>query len=284
MKINEITLSGKQIKELMENFPSNGNGPWGILEEMMNRQKKLYEGLIMSYPSYSLEQKIKKDIPDSIINIEKSNGSDKLIIYLIEETIDKTIDILNNILQIYGWKISYPRNNDTPIYQEIDNRIYFKYLVDAIYDIDVSDNIYNLNRNNGISKLYHLTPYINLKKILTSGLTPKSNSKMEFHPDRIYFLTDVSNKNDLKKFLSQLFIKNSSPKRYKMEYAILKIDLNKVQKVLPIKFFNDPNMSGAVYTMENIHPNAIKPIEKAEINFKNGFDFTIDLIQLVNNY
>lgn len=277
MKLNEITLSGRQIKRLMENFPIKGNGPWEILDELICNQRKLYEGLIMSYSSSSLKQKIEKDIIDSIVNIEKPNGSEKLIIFLKEESADTSIDVLNKVLQVYGWKITYPKNTDTPIYQEINGELYCKYLVDAIYDMDTSESIHNTYGNNKPTKLYHVTPKVNLNKIMTTGLTPKSNSKIEYHPERVYFITDISDKNKLKNLISQLFIKNRKEDKYKMTYIVLEIDLNKMPDNLRIKFLNDPNMNGAVYTMENIHPLAITPIEAAEIIFKDSYNFIIDL-------
>jgi len=100
---------------------------------------------------------------------------------------------------------------------------------------------------------------------------------MEYHPERIYFITDISNENKIKNLISQLFIKNKNDVDNKSTYVILEIDLIKNGQMVDPKFFKDPNLDGAVYTMENIHPTAIKPVEVAEINFINKEQFTINL-------
>ena len=103
---------------------------------------------------------------------------------------------------------------------------------------------------------------------------------MEYHPERIYFVTDISDKNKLKDLISQLFIKNENDIEYKSTYIILEIDLNKNGQSVNPQFYKDPNLDGAVFTMENIHPNAINPIETAEITFINKDQFTISFTKI----
>jgi hypothetical protein len=58
-----------------------------------------------------------------------------------------------------------------------------------------------------ISKLYHVTEKNKINKILKIGLTPKTNSKISEHPERIYFLVKPL-------FHLKNVIYNSNPAKY----------------------------------------------------------------------
>ena len=137
------------------------------------------------------------------------------------------------------------------------------------------DDIYGNRRKNNPKKLYHITPYVNLNKIMSNGLEPKSNSKIAYHSERVYFLTDISNEQAIRNFISKLYVTSKKPDFIKEKYIILEIDLNRAPYTIdgyekpPIRFFTDPNMKDAVFTMENIHPNAITPIKIVDIVFED---------------
>lgn len=114
-----------------------------------------------------------------------------------------------------------------------------------------------------VSTLYHLTPISRLRKILDIGLTPKTHSKISYHPERIYLFPRELTHDELSYWICQLsaFEKEEV---IKDGYAVLKIDRGKCNN---IKIFADPNMDGAVFTMDNIPREAIEVIEK--YRFKN---------------
>ena len=111
---------------------------------------------------------------------------------------------------------------------------------------------------------------------------------MSYHSERIYFITDVANDQAIKNFISRLYVTTKKPDFVKEKYVILEIDLDRAAYTIdgyekpPIKFFTDPNMKDGVFTMENIHPNAITPIKLAEIVFEDEdhIFFHIDMINI----
>ena len=275
--IKTIKLEKEDLKNLVSNIIQETL--FDRFDRLINEQICLYEGLIKSYPVGATVKKIKTDIPDSIIKIDKSNDTNKIIVYLNESGYEGSIDLLKNILQVYGWKITYPKVNGSLVYEEINNILYVKFLIDAIFDINDSESIYNGNGNKKPTKLYHITPLVNIHKIMRNGLSPKTNSKIEYHPERIYFLKNISDDNQIKNFISKLFITNKNSVEYKDKYIILEIDLNNVNQDLKIQFYKDPNMKDAVFTMENINPNMIKLLKIAEVTFLDSdkIYFNVDI-------
>jgi hypothetical protein len=135
------------------------------------------------------------------------------------------------------------------------------------FDVDSTESIYQQKKQ---KFLFHITPLVNLEKIKNIGLTPKTNSKLAYHPERVYFLKNIENENFIKNFIGKLFVNNKNNIELKEKYVVLRIDLDKELKteIKPkIRFFADPNMSGAVYTLENISPNSIEPVKLATIEF-----------------
>ena len=113
-------------------------------------------------------------------------------------------------------------------------------------------------------KAYHLTPDIYLDSIQRDGLTPRTESKLAPHPERIYLYLNHSS--SLKTLASDLWHASSYKDRVK-KYHILEIDLTQLSDH---KFYADPHSSVsyiAIYTNQSIPPSAIKvlgiiPVEK----------------------
>ncbi len=119
--------------------------------------------------------------------------------------------------------------------------------------------------------LYHLTPSNKVEKILRNGLTPHAGNKKSDHMERIYFLQNKPSKIQCTLFAQELWQSSIEKKRFlksktydgieklsRFQYSLLKID---VEKCNPnITFYGDPNADGAVWTFDNIPPQAIKII------------------------
>lgn len=238
-------------------------GIWDIFGEQIEEQKKLYEGLIKTYPINTTIKKIEKDYQNTLTKIDKNNSES--IIVLTKNF--KTIKNIVKTMDMYGWFLSKPKVGENIPTIHVDDNNYFQLRFEAKFDLDSTESIYQ-NKNGKF--LYHITPLVNLEKIKKIGLTPKTNSKLSYHPERIYFLKNVDNENFIKNFVSKLFIINKNNIDLKEKYVILKIDLGieeKIETKPKIRFFVDPNMVDAVYTLENISPNSISPLKIVTIEF-----------------
>lgn len=99
--------------------------------------------------------------------------------------------------------------------------------------------------------LYHVTDKKNLPRILKIGLSPRTKSKVGYHPERIYLATS---KEWAKDIASQFRFGGMIEKP---NLVTLKIDLQN----LFIFLQQDGQFDGGVYTTDNIPPNHIQ-VEK----------------------
>jgi len=117
--------------------------------------------------------------------------------------------------------------------------------------------------------VYHLTPTPKVEKIKKNGLTPRSGNKKGFnHVERIYLFTYKPNLLQSHLFAHDLWYSTLEQQTLDKDkisdaingiqmpkYALLEID---VEKCGNIKFYGDPNLYKAVWTFDNIPPEAIK--------------------------
>ena len=122
--------------------------------------------------------------------------------------------------------------------------------------------------------LYHLTPETKLNKILKNGLVPRTSNILSNRPERIYLYTEKMWINSLRMFANALWKaqlekklnlsglakqeiaeKLNEPRNIK--YVLLEIDTSKCEN---LKVYGDPDMDGAVWTYDNVPPQAIKII------------------------
>ena len=123
-------------------------------------------------------------------------------------------------------------------------------------------------------KAYHLTPDIYLDSIKKEGLTPRTESKLSTHPERIYLYLNPSS--SLKTLAGDLW-HASTYKDKVSKYHILEIDLSQLPHH---KFYNDSSSSLsyiAIYTNQSIPPSAIKilgsiPVEDLPAQIEAGED------------
>lgn len=251
----------KEFKDIMFNMS------WDGFTKKCFEQKVLYEGLIKTYSADSTYRILRKKFP--LLEIKKfisDSGSTTFFIYFeVKSVIPKLIKLMNT----YGWFVSYPKDLDKI---EIIRNNKFLIKFEAKYDVEVTDEInqkrFKINdKNVKYKRLFHLTPSVNLPKIEKIGLTPKSNSKNTKHPERVYLFTDELTDKNIENIIFQLYSSNKNAEQYKEEYTLLEIILNQDEfdeylttKPLP-RFFKDPNMSFAIYTLENINPKQLKIIK-----------------------
>lgn len=107
--------------------------------------------------------------------------------------------------------------------------------------------------------VYHLTPTNKLDKILKNGLTPHSGNKLGEHPERIYCFLDRNLDVNYTFFADELYSSTNNNKKRDVPYTLLEIDTEKCGN---IKFYGDPNLVRAIWTFDNIPPEAIKVINK----------------------
>lgn len=99
---------------------------------------------------------------------------------------------------------------------------------------------------------YHVTKQSYIPKIEKVGLIPKTQSKISYHPERIYLATSLNYALDI---LEQLYAFNDSIPLW----VIYQVNTEKIPN---FKTMKDPNFIGGVYTTQNIPPSALKIIKK----------------------
>lgn len=215
--------------------------------EYLQKQDKLYEGLIKTYPMDVVIQELHDNYFDAF---EKDSANDTKIIvvygvqvYEDEEENDEILlkSIMNKNGYILKEKIKSFEGDD----------YHYDYYFTPKFSYESTEEAYS-----GDMCVYHLTNDYYINKILKNGLVPKTKNKIENHPDRVY-VTKKKNMNN--KFILQMYkyMKNHTYKKIKKLY-ILKIDLSKCEDK---RFFWDPSAPNGMFTYENIPPQCIT-IEK----------------------
>lgn len=107
-------------------------------------------------------------------------------------------------------------------------------------------------------KAYHVTPDVYIDLIKKEGLTPRTESKLSEHPERIYFYL---NPESSFKYLASSLWSASKYKDQVKKYYVLEVDLTQLPDH---HFYADPESMIsyiAVYTKQPIPPSAIKVIQ-----------------------
>ena len=238
-------LHNEQCHAMHEYLASNCENYWLPMMEdeyskYLQKQNKLYEGLITSYPI------------DNVYNFFKTNGYNVNIVkdhndaHSIKIQFNKNnIDYINTKMMKYGYYCSYK------------NKVYQIAYFTPKFIYECTEEVYANNM-----KLYHLTNDLYIDKILKIGLIPKHQNKIEYdHPDRVYLgLKEIRNLS----FISHMFKTMRNKNRIKKLY-VLEIDLSKCEDK---RFFKDNLTPDGVFTYENIPSHCIsvnKIIEAPQI-------------------
>jgi len=110
---------------------------------------------------------------------------------------------------------------------------------------------------------YHITPDIYLNEIKKTGLLLKSESKLSYHPERIYLYMNIDMH---KQMTNALWNATRKEIRYKIkDYYVLQINLSQIPNH---KFYSDSesNLSFvAIFTLQPIPNSAINVIKKIPV-------------------
>ena len=170
------------------------------------------------------------------------------------------IEKIKKFMDSCGWTLAqekvYHVNNDYTVYYFQKNR--------QVKEVELPDY------------LYHLTSENKLQKILEKGLVPRSSNVLSNRPERIYMLREKPSLFFCISFAQQLYKaslerklnfsgltkqeigeKLNQPRTEK--YCLLSIDTAKCNN---LKILGDPDMDNAVWTYDNIPPQAITVIKK----------------------
>ena len=177
--------------------------------------------------------------------------------YVNQETLDK----INDFMDDKGW---FPTNIKLldgfgKKYSVNVNSFLGKKDVIIIYE---SKNNFEMIPNK--TKAYHVTPDIYVNNILEKGLTPKTESKLSDHPERIYLMLNSENSKSMSEILWNTL--DDEIKKLIKEYYVLEIDLEQLPNN---KYYLDPASSiqyRAIYTLQPIPKSAIKVINKILVN------------------
>lgn len=214
--------------------------------EYLDKQNKLYEGLIKTYPIDIVIQELHDNYFDAF-ELDTSNSTKCIVVYGVKVYEDEEDDevLLKSIMNRCGYFLKEKIKS----FDEDD--YYYDYYFTPKFSYECTEEAYS-----GDMCLYHLTNNYYIDKILKIGLTPKTKNKIEKHPDRVY-VTKKKNMSD--KFIKQMykFMTNHKNKPISKLY-ILKIDLSKCEDK---RFFWDPSAPNGMFTYENISPQCIS-IEK----------------------
>jgi hypothetical protein len=213
-----------------------------IHEYMIKNQKNgilpLNEGLIYSQP-IDITIKILKN-KFSELDIKKYEDGD-ISIEGMNDKLKKYIPLINNL----GYFISSAFIDDDSINiknlkkEDLEGVICSNIFIEPKYDQQVE--IPNL--------LYHASPLKFKDKILKNGLTPKSGSKLSYHPDRIYLSNTILSCIKFGEYL----LNSKENEYYKNGYCIYIIKGVGIDKL-----YSDINMREVgFYTLNNIRKEYI---------------------------
>ena len=247
-EINIIKHSNKILRE-------------GLINKF--KRKRLYEGLIVSYPIEKVNKIISNKIKSlnlkiKIKNEENENQALPYFIMIMKDnyTINNIKEIIK-LLKTMGWNFGYALDKDNNDYKNLNQLKKDNKFIDFILFRAKHDSLIPINKRP--IKLYHITSLNNLDKILKNGLIPKSKNKKIKHEDAIY-LFDINNKDDIKTIINYLSNYNDN------DLTLLEIDLKYMGN--DFKLYGDPDLVGITgyFTKENISPSRIKPIKIFKIN------------------
>ena len=165
---------------------------------------------------------------------------------------------INNL----GWFVATYLVNEYPYHKKIFEIDQFKrdiskyslmfMVLEAKYDLEIDG--YYLPEN-----MFHVTPSKHEEKIGKIGLVPKSQSKISKHPERIY-LTKTEKEAES---LADIFAVDENDK----DFVIYSVDMKElIESNNGIRFFQDPNLGGGIYTLSNIPKKFLSVVKRIKIS------------------
>jgi len=230
---------------------------------------QLYEGISKSYQPSEVINAIEKVDPDCQImsfSFDEFGHPARNMDLYFDLPINSNFDRIQQIITTCGWFVSESsiecEKYTTVKYHTVDELLsQIPKLVNPVTLKIRIESRYGYNINGIIKKkfkqVYHLTPTRNVDKILEIGLTPRSQAKINAHPERIYFaLTIPGLENLIPKFVELT---------KQTDWTILAIDCKSFQAP-GHHVYTDPEFEGlGAFTMANIPPYCITVVKSFKI-------------------
>lgn len=218
-----------------------------IREFITEKERKILlgEGLIVTRDPYMVTNTINKWYSKSVIvkNHKTEDGSLGVIELTFKKRDKETVEKFNNLMNNYGYFPStWFRGDNEETFNDINN-IDYNQLYQIRYEPKF-DVLYVPQER----YLYHVTDHKHLDKIMKIGLTPRTKSKVSYHPERIYLSTDIESLNEI----GDMMVYDG----HIDDMVTLRIDTYGIK----IPFMLDGQFYGGVYTTYNIPPSHIKVI------------------------
>lgn len=232
----------------------------------------LNEGLVRSWPIDKTISMLKS----SKFNVILVSGKNKYELILPVKNIDrlkKATEISNNM----GWFPSYVKSYLGS--REIDRQKYTADIVGSMISKDIDSIVVTFEAKYDVvvhdipKYLYHITPREVAAKILKFGLTPKTQSLVSTHPERIYFGKSID---DVKKLTKRI---EFAKKARDGKFWVLKINTKQIPAYFKVfgqidkknNLYSDPNfVDRGLYTLNSVPPNAIEFEEEVDVNSSFG--------------
>lgn len=249
-----------KFSELYRNY--SFHHPETIKEQML--QQALYEGLILSVAPKQMAQLIHNLRTSGKVTYDRKYASRVLDVTFVSPVPPIQITSVFERTKAGGWfwavanifehrKPTRSVKTESDLFQELQtlpNKSKIQLVFEAKYGYDVTANIVS-----SWEYLYHVTPKKNFNKILTKGLSPKTQGKQSNHPERIYFATSI---HDIQTYLLPEFARVTNTNID--DWAILQIRCAAFEQK-GVRVFDDPAFPGGVYTLSNISPSFITAVE-----------------------
>ena len=219
---------------------------------MKNINNYIDESLIKSYDSDILIKKLKNKYKEKINNIHIQKSKSNVQSFSIQFNEQYMYDIvydesLYKLLDLFGYYVTK--------YKEIKTENNQILRFEPIFGQKCNDLVYK--ECNGV--IYHITDDRFIDKIRKKGLIPFRNSNYRNFSDRVFFSCGKNKKeiiDNLKNIIKQL---------EKINYHILKIDLNKYK--YNVDFYFDPSEDDKhnyIYANAYFYPHMIDEIKDLE--------------------
>lgn len=191
------------------------------------------------------------------ININGMPATTSLVLRDVDISDKEKFKNLLGTLQVLGYYIAIMEDQQEykPLNKQIEKDILklgihwearktslFNLVIEAKYDVEVEIG------PDFPKFLYHTTLNNKVPKILKIGLSPKSGEKLSLHPGRVYLAGSIETAAELADMMHRM----DPPDKLRI---ILKIQTSKLRS--HTRFFMDPNANDAIYTYDNIPPDAI---------------------------
>ena len=208
----------------------------------------LDEGLIRTEEINNTIKILRKSYPDS--RIYPGGDMEHIEITLLTDNLDRSkIESFLKLVNNLGWYPSaYYANSPIPKKFTTDSFLHDAQNVRRV-DLKIERKYDPEYQKQDI--FYHATKMKYTHKIEKMGLIPRTQSKIGYHPERIYLAKSFNAALDI---LGMLYDHDYSDPNW----IIYEVNVSNIPN---FKTMVDPNFDGGVYTTQNIPPSALKPVK-----------------------